>query len=111
MPATLDEEALIEDPASTLTHKDLLALDVAHLHHEGDLTQAEVAKKVQLSRPTVSKLLTHALSARPLPLPVPLVATSAIAAAPPSSPNSSECARKYGVSPYARAQTDEFEAR
>ncbi len=51
----------MEDPAGALTHKDLLALDVAHLYHEAGLTQAEVAERVHLSRPTVSKLLTHAL--------------------------------------------------
>lgn len=51
----------MEDPAGTLTHKDHLALDVAHLYHEAGLTQAEVAERVHLSRPTVSKLLAHAL--------------------------------------------------
>lgn len=50
----------MDDAGSALTHKDVLALDVARLYHEAGLTQAEVAERVHLSRPTVSKLLSYA---------------------------------------------------
>ncbi|WP_303323488.1 sugar-binding transcriptional regulator [Actinomyces radicidentis] len=50
----------MDDVGSALTHKDVLALDVARLYHEAGLTQAEVAERVHLSRPTVSKLLSYA---------------------------------------------------
>ncbi|WP_180272081.1 sugar-binding transcriptional regulator [Actinomyces ruminis] len=43
-----------------LTRKEVLAIDVAHLYYDAGLTQAEVAERVHVSRPTVSKLLAYA---------------------------------------------------
>lgn len=40
--------------------RDELALDAARLYYAAGLPQAEVAKQLGVSRPTVSKLLTHA---------------------------------------------------
>ena len=45
--------------AVNLTRKDELSLDAAHLYY-GGMTQAEVAGRLHVSRPTVSKLLAHA---------------------------------------------------
>ena len=42
-----------------LTRRDRLAVDAAKLYHEGR-SQAEVAEILHVSRPNVSKLLTHA---------------------------------------------------
>lgn len=44
-----------------LTHKDVQSLDAAKLYYSG-LSQSEVAEKMHLSRPTISKLLQHATS-------------------------------------------------
>lgn len=43
-----------------LTPKDVQALDVARLYYEAGLNQEQVASRVHVSRPTVSKLLAHA---------------------------------------------------
>jgi len=43
-----------------LDHKDCLSLDAAKLYYNSGFSQAEVAAHLGISRPTVSKLLTHA---------------------------------------------------
>ncbi|MFE6167796.1 MarR family transcriptional regulator [Viridibacillus arvi] len=40
--------------------KDLLSVDVAKMYYDLDKTQGEIAKALDLSRPTVSKLLKYA---------------------------------------------------
>lgn len=47
------------EEAANLTRKDILSLDAAHLYYKG-MTQAQVAERLHVSRPTVSKLLSHA---------------------------------------------------
>ncbi|KHE75341.1 MULTISPECIES: sugar-binding transcriptional regulator [Kocuria] len=43
-----------------LTARDVQSLEAARLYHERGLSQAEVARTLAMSRPTVSKLLQHA---------------------------------------------------
>lgn len=43
-----------------LDHKDCLSIDAAKLYYNSGFSQAEVAAHLGISRPTVSKLLTHA---------------------------------------------------
>lgn len=43
-----------------LDRKDCQAIDAARLYYDAQLSQADIAKKLGISRPTVSKLLTHA---------------------------------------------------
>lgn len=47
-------------PGSNLDARDVSAIDAAKLYYLGEMSQAEVAAKLGVSRPTVSKLLTHA---------------------------------------------------
>ena len=42
------------------TNKTQTALEICHLYYEDGLSQNEIAEKLKISRPTISRLLTFA---------------------------------------------------
>lgn len=46
--------------ASSILNKNKIALEICHLYYEDGLSQNDIAKKMKISRPTISRLLTYA---------------------------------------------------